>query len=47
MHGLHCIGEIALAPLVESNRLLFEKWWGIGKAYLFIAQTGRYLGAPH
>jgi hypothetical protein len=27
IHILHCIGEMALAPLVESHLLLYEKWW--------------------
>jgi hypothetical protein len=35
---------MALAPLAESHLLLYEGWWGgKGKAYLFIAQTGRYI----
>jgi hypothetical protein len=34
---------MAPATLVEIH-LLYEGWWGEkGKAYLFIAQTGRYI----
>jgi hypothetical protein len=43
IHVLHRIGEMALAPLVESHLLLYEEWQGKGKAYLFIAQAGSYV----
>jgi hypothetical protein len=39
IHVLHCIGEMALAPLVESHFLLNEGWWGEKGKLIFLLPT--------
>jgi hypothetical protein len=36
IHVLHCIGEMALAPLVESHLLLNEEWWGEKGKFIYL-----------
>jgi hypothetical protein len=37
------IAQKDFTTLGESLLILYEEWWGKGKAYLFIGQTGRYI----
>jgi hypothetical protein len=36
IHDPHCIGEMALAPLVERHLLLYEEWWGEKGKLIFL-----------